>query len=472
MSHQDKGRHSAWVANHQALRQALEWLLRGAVLSELRFRRDATWSPLGLMATALLWAWSDEKTLKERFFTARKIAQRAWGWPRQPATSYQALLKMLRQWTPGLAAVLVKAFRERMRQDLSGRFLLGGYALFGVDGSRLELARTASNEQRFAAARGRRKVRRRKRGRARDKPQQSSCARQKKAKSPQMWLTVLWHVGSGLPWDWRTGASGSSERAHLEEMLPSLPPGALLTADAGFVGYDGWKALRESGRHLLVRVGANVRLLKSLGRARERHGLVWLWPDRAAAQHQPPLLLRLVVVETGRHPMYLVTSILDQKMLSDRQVARLYGLRWGVELFYRHFKQTFERRKLRSHAADNVELEATWSLLGLWALCLHAECELARHQVPASRLSVAGVLRAYRKPMREYKSRPDPGEDLSSLLCRAVIDGYQRRSKNSRNYPRKKQQHAIGVPQILKATRDQVDKARAIRCEIELRLTA
>ena len=47
---------------------------------------------------------------------------------------------------------------------------------------------------------------------------------------------MLWHVGSGLPWDWRTGPSDSSEREHFQEMLGSLPSGALLTADAGFMG--------------------------------------------------------------------------------------------------------------------------------------------------------------------------------------------------------------------------------------------
>ena len=60
-------------------------------------------------------------------------------------------------------------------------------------------------------------------------------------------------------------------------------------------------------------------------------------------------MLRLVVAHGGRHPVYLVTSVLDGEELSDEQVINIYALRWGVELFYRHFKQTFGRRKLRSH---------------------------------------------------------------------------------------------------------------------------
>ena len=472
MSHQDHGCHSASTANHQALKDALDWLLGGVALSGMSFRQDATWSPLGLIVTALLWAWSDEKTLKERFGTARKIAHRAWRWVKKPATSYQAFMKMLRKWTTPLLSALAGVFRERMRRELRLRFAIAGYAIFGVDGSRLELPRTRSNEQRFSprSSRAKRKAKE-KLQRRKSKRQRAVCSREKKANSPQMWLTTLWHVGTGLPWDWRIGASDSSERDHLRQMIDVLPPGALVTADAGFVGYEYWRALLDSRRQLLIRVGANVRLLKNLGYARERQGLLYLWPDKAAAKNQPPLVLRLVIVHTGRHPMYLVTSILHTKELSDAQVAKIYGLRWGIELFYRNFKQTFERRKLRSHSPDNAEVEATWSLLGLWAMCLHAEYALARQQVPARRMSVAGVLRAYRKPMREYKSRPDPGEDLYSLLHVAVIDEYERASKASRDYPRKKQEQATGAPRILRATRYQIRKAREIR-QLELGLTA
>ncbi|MGA8346821.1 MAG: transposase [Isosphaeraceae bacterium] len=316
------------------------------------------------------------------------------------------------------------------------------------------------------------KPRRKPRRRARSQAARARRAREKKTNSPQMWLTVMFHVGTGLPWDWRTGPSDSSERDHLRQMINALPAGALVTADAGFVGYEYWKALIESGRHLLIRVGANVRLLKNLGYVKERNGLVYLWPDREAARNQPPLVLRLVVAQGGKHPVYLVTSVLDEATLSDKQVVEIYALRWGVELFYRHFKQTFERRKLRSRSADNAELERTWSLLGLWAMSLHAQVELARDGVPARRISVAKVLRAYRKSLREYKSVADPGESLRELVSKAVIDPYKRANKSSRDYPRKKHGHAIGAPEILNATKDQINAARKLRGQLTSGLTA
>ena len=190
-----------------------------------------------------------------------------------------------------------------------------------------------------------------------------------------------------------------------------------------------------------------MRLLKNWATSRKENGLSTCGP----MGRQQPTAARVATGRgtTGKHPVYLVTSVLDEATLSDKQVVEIYALRWGVELFYRHFKQTFEHRKLRSRSADNAELEGTWSLLGLWAMSLHAQVELARDGVPARRISVAKVLRAYRKSLREYKSVADPGGIVAQLVSKAVIDPYKRANKSSRDYPRKKHGHAMGLPKSL-----------------------
>jgi hypothetical protein len=468
MSHQDKDGRRNITVNHQALRQALDWLLTPTLFSGIAFRNDCTWSPFLLVAAALLWAWSDEKNLTDRFFTARKIIIKAFRLQRQPAGSYQAFTKMLCRWTSDLLDRLRPHLRYRMRTALKACYRIEGYILFGVDGSRVELPRTESNEKVYAY----KKHRRRRKGKRRGK---KTKARRKQANSPQMWLTTMWHVGSGLPWDWRHGPSDSSERDHLLQMIGGLPAGAMVTADGGFVGYEYWKALKDAGHQFLIRVGANVRLLKKLGYVRESNHIVYLWPDKAASKELPPLVLRLIVVHTGKHPMYLVTNVLSTKTLSDKKLVAIYGRRWGVELFYRSFKQTFERNKLRSHAARNAEMEIDWSLVGLWAVCLYAQRHLTEAKVAVERMSVAGVLRAIRKPMREYKSKPDDGEDLWSLLPKAVIDDYERTCKTSRDYPRRKNpKKPPGEPEIVTATKTQIELANEIkrREQLEERLTA
>ena len=83
-----------------------------------------------------------------------------------------------------------------------------------------------------------------------------------------------------------------------------------------------------------------------------------------------------------------MTSVLDRRRLSDRDVAMIYRQRWGIELFFRHFKQTYRRGKLRSHKADHADCELQWSLLGLWTTMFYAKVQLAECGMEPDCLSV------------------------------------------------------------------------------------
>lgn len=411
MSHQDQDGRVRYNAAY--LKVALQWLL-GQSLAELRFREDCTWSPTHLAAAALLWAWSDESTLTERFATARKIASLVYHPQQEFAESYQCFLKLLRRWTAELLGRLTIALRRRMSEALAVVWEVHGFALFGVDGSRIELPRTQSHEAAYSPANRPRSKPRRNRRRP-----PSDAAHAKQAAGPLMWLTLLWHAGTGLPWAWRIGPTDSSEREHWREMIPELPQSALVAADAGYVGYEYARALLDSGRHLLLRVGSNVRLLRKLGwTKKESASIVYLWPQHAQ-RSEPPVVLRLVVGHNGKHPIYLVTSVLNPRRLTDRQVLDFYRRRWGVELFFRHLKQTYQRRKLRSTSADNARVELDWSLLGLWGMALYAQAEIHKHHADPTRLSVACVLKSYRRMMRDHRHPVQRGHTLSSYLFTA-----------------------------------------------------
>jgi len=448
MSHQD----SEVRFNSACLKQALRWLFAGISWSTVKFRDDCSWTPRLLAAAGMLWAWADESTLVERFQSVRKIIEFLHPQQQQLAQSYQAFIKLLRRWTPQLASMIQLALRQRMQQCLSDCWEVHGWIMFGVDGSRIELPRTRSHEEAYSSIRSSKRRRKRKRSRR----------HAKKANSPQMWLTTMWHAGTGLPWDWRTGPADSSERAHLLEMIPALPLKALVAADAGFVGYAYARAVIDSGRELLVRVGSNVRLLRKLGYARESAGTVYLWPDQQAKKNQPPLVLRLIVVQGGKHPIYLLTSVCSKSRMSDAQVANLYRLRWGVEVFYRHLKQTFGRRKLRSACADNAQVEIEWALSGLWSMALYALAEANQNGTPPQKLSIAQVLRAFRRMLRDYRHPSQQGHRLTDRLRNAVIDSYERQNKASRDFPRKKQESPPGAPQLMNASKDQVKQAEQL----------
>lgn len=89
--------------------------------------------------------------------------------------------------------------------------------------------------------------------------------------------------------------------------------------------------------------------------------------------------------------------------------------------------------------------------------------ELAKAEVPPSRISKAGALRSFRRLMRDYLHLAVRGQTLCVMLHRSLIDTYERKSKASRDYPRKKKHEATGVPTITEATSQQIKQARMLK---------
>ncbi len=269
-----------------------------------------------------------------------------------------------------------------------------------------------------------------------------------------MWLTLLWHMGLHMPWGWASGPSYSNEREHFRAMLAGqeFPENTLFCADAGFTGYELWRAMAEAGHAFLIRVGSNVRLLRKLGYAREGRGVVYFWPDHAARDRHPPLVLRLFALQVGRCTMWLVTNVLDRRRLSEAQAARLYRLRWGVELQFRAVKQTFGRRKLRSRTPDRARVELDWSLVGLWLIQLFAVKEqIAIGAVPGG-CSVGLAVQVIRDMLRGWSAEAADG--FAAHLRAATKDAYRRTgSKRARYRPDYKDKPRAGPPRVTPATR-------------------
>jgi hypothetical protein len=325
-----------------------------------------------------------------------------------------------------------------------------------VDGSRISTPRTHQNEQAFCApnfGKSRTAQYRRKRRRAQGIRRRRSKKKAQPVK-PQIWLTLLWHMGLHMPWSWKSGPSNCNERDHFREMLDEqeFPENTLFCADAGFTGYQLWKAMIDAGHSFLIRVGANVKLLRKLGYVEERDGIVYCWTNQAAREGQPPLVLRLLQLQVGKCAMWLVTNVLDPKHLSDAEAIRLYRLRWGIELQFRTVKQTFGRNKLRSRTPDRALVELDWALLGLWVIQLFAVKEQITIGEAPEHCSVSLAIAVVRSMMTQCLE--NPSGSFRERLSDARKDKYKRkRSKGARYRPDSKDKPAAGKPTVLTATR-------------------
>lgn len=376
-------------------------------------------------------AWGDGATpLGDRFAVARSL------WNGRRGQTYQGFIKSLMRFgcKPLLGAAACLRRHVLAVPEHQHRF---GFVALAVDGSRFDLARTAGHERVFGVA-------------------------GKTHSAPQMWITTLWHMGLGLPWDWRIGRARASERHHLDMMLEGTPAGALIVADAGFTGYELLRTIILSGREVLLRVGRHVELLRDLGYAEwVDDQTVYLWPAHAQRDRALPLVLRLVTVRsTGdrRRRVYLLTSVTDRNRLSDEHAAALYRMRWGVELCYRSLKQTLSCRKLRSHAPAQALFEMHGLMLGLMLLGLLSVTQIVSAGHDPLSWSVACSLRVVRQSMRNNNS------DWPSRLSEAVKDTYRRRYKTRRKWPRKKQTDPPpGKPRVRPATLQEVELAMRLQ---------
>ena len=126
--------------------------------------------------------------------------------------------------------------QQRLAKEIGGRyFRTHKWVLIAFDGSRSTAPRSIANEKAFCAPNyghgtkakyGKKKskgLRRKRNKEHKTQPQE-----------PQVWITMMWHMGLRLPWTWRLGPSNSSERRTLladrHRLVPRLLPSLSYTS--------------------------------------------------------------------------------------------------------------------------------------------------------------------------------------------------------------------------------------------------
>jgi hypothetical protein len=391
--------------------------------------------------TAVLMSWNETPTLTERFALVREQLHALC--PRwRLGSSYSGWCDALRDCSDKVLPAIVLRLRERVKSLPPKCQRREGWIALAGDGSRVECPRTEANEQGLGCA-------------------------GKERTTPQLMVTTLYHMGTGLPWAFEVGPGTESERCQLQRLIPTLPENALLVTDAGFASYELCDALPKSGRHFLLRVGGNIHLLTDLGYDYEVDGqTVYLWPQNARQHGQPPLRLRLIVLGSGENRVYLITDILDPAILSDAQAGRLYAMRWGIEVFYRSYKRTMTHHKMLSRTPATCVEEFRWTMIGLWLMgVLSVEKIVAAGHDPLA-WSVAKSRNSVRRALRgalSGRSAKSKRMALCRQLASAVKDAYVRRGpKRARDWPHKKREHPPGPPKIRPATAEEVQQAQQL----------
>jgi hypothetical protein len=369
----------------------------------MRQPRDCRWTlqPLLLVLCTMTYCTGD--STPERFETARAFCvclQNKRKRPGKTAVGFQKALKRLPTFVLRLVASAVRARLLLWGEGLRSR---GGWVVFGCDGSELACPRTRELERRLG-------------GSAPGKPG-------KLPPVPQIGLSALVHLQSGILWSWRLGKGAINERAHLAALIGTLPACALVVGDCGYQGYELASALGQAGHAFLFRV-SSLTTFYSEGRLEGdplrdwQDGEVWYWPGEAQRRKQVPLRVRLLRVrERGRkHDVWLATNVLEVEKLPVETAGHFYKMRWGSEGFFRAYKRTLGKVKLVSRTVKLVHREAEGSLLAVQLLLAQAgqarllygrfkEQGSARQLVLAVRQEIQQRCQGKRRGRRGYQRR-------------------------------------------------------------------
>lgn len=155
--------------------------------------RRWTLQPVLYVLLGMTWCLGDSQP--ERFETARAFCVACHPKRRRPGKTFGGFQKALNALPACVLRHIADLFRRRLQRLLGPLLPTDGWVVLGCDGSRLRCPRTEELEKRLGDPGG-----------------DSSSGH----KPPQLWLTALVHLASGVPWSWIVDKGDASERAHGE----------------------------------------------------------------------------------------------------------------------------------------------------------------------------------------------------------------------------------------------------------------
>jgi len=226
--------------------------------------------------------------------------------------------------------------------------------------------------------------------------------------------------------------TATSETALVRRVMEQDPePHSVYVSDRNFGTFRVAQVARACHQHLVTRLNARTaqvlfRSVQPKGTLRSGADLRVAWAPQPKALVEPdlpttPVAGRLLYVRLERQgfralDLYLFTTLLDLQQHPLEDLVALYGLRWEVEIDYRHIKTTLEMDEFTSKSPDLFRKELAAGLLTYNLICaLMAKAALKANLAP-TQLSFS---RCYRR-IRALLMQGVPGW----VIAQGDLEGY------------------------------------------------
>jgi hypothetical protein len=273
-----------------------------------------------------------------------------------------------------------------------------GLRLLSLDGTCLDVADTAANEQEFGRP--------------------GSSRREGGGAFGQLRLVALSETGTHAICAAALGPLSSSENALADELLPRFAPGMLCLADRGFYSFERWQSARQTGAQLLWRVRANLVLPREQQLADGSY-LTRIYATQTDQRaHRDGQQVRVIEyqlddgVSDVEQRYRLLCTILEPEQAPAAELGVLYHERWEIENALDELKvhQRGPRVVLRSKSPDGVYQEAYGYLCTHYAIRRLMHDAALNGDLDPDRLSFTRSLRAARRSTRTQPGFSPPDD--------------------------------------------------------------
>ena len=252
-----------------------------------------------------------------------------------------------------LGEIPLQRLHEEMARPMSEKSLAGSYfkdmLLVAFDGSTLALQDTPANSKEF--------------GRSSNQNGEGAW--------PLARFVALAECGTHLVFAAKLGAYKDSEIHLAKSLAPSLRADMLCMADRLFPSYGLWKRFAGTGAHLLWRAKISVPLRKTETLSDGSYLAQWL-PEEERRKGHKAVIVRVIeykIKDPGTPDdtptVYrLITTVLDPRVASAKELAGLYPQRWEIEITIKESKTILRKGRitLRSKMPELVKQEF-WGML-------------------------------------------------------------------------------------------------------------
>jgi hypothetical protein len=329
------------------------------------------------------------------------------GWAQEyPLPSKSAIFQARqRLGSAPLADLFARVAKPLGGPDTAGVWV-AGRRLVAVDGTCLDVADTAANEEHFG---------------------RPGVNKGEKAAFPMSRVLAVAECGTHAIFAARVGTYAQSEATLAAQLLPAtLVPGMLLTADRGFFSYALWRTAVATGADLLWRIRTDQSGPKP-EHVQDLPDGTWLAHLRrktpAAQRNGEPALVRVIdyTLDDGRVrgdgdgdgaggavTYRLFTTMLDPEQAPAVDLAMAYAQRWEIENAFDELKthQRGPRVVLRSKSPDLV-LQEIWGHLCCHYAIRSLMAQAAEHGGhDPDRISFTAALRIVRQTVSQQGSFP------------------------------------------------------------------